>query len=206
MIRLICLDLDNTLAELSQIHFRALNMALAYTVGDIIHPNERSEFEGLPTLVKLDKLAKSARLDPTKIKEVNRLKQVYTLDLIEEGFPRYREYEVIEALDARGYKLSCCSNSIRSTVELVLGKLHLNKFITHVVSNEDVDNPKPSPECYLKAMDFWNVCADETLIVEDNANGILSALRSKAFVLPVSDPDCFRLPVIQNYIRAIENL
>ena len=41
-----------------------------------------------------------------------------------------------------------------------------------VISDEDVKNPKPSPEIYLKAIERLGVNRDETLVIEDSSTGI----------------------------------
>ena len=48
----------------------------------------------------------------------------------------------------------------------------LDQYIDFKVSNEDVNQGKPSPEMYLKAMEYFHVEPDQCLIVEDNPNGI----------------------------------
>ena len=50
-------------------------------------------------------------------------------------------------------KVACASNSINKTVDEVLTNLGIKDCFDLILSNEDVDNPKPNPEIYLKALD-----------------------------------------------------
>jgi HAD superfamily hydrolase (TIGR01509 family) len=58
-----------------------------------------------------------------------------------------------------------------------------------MLSNEDVVNSKPNPEMYIKAMELLGVSPNETMIVEDNENGIKAARASGAFVMVVDDTE-----------------
>lgn len=76
---------------------------------------------------------------------------------------------------AAGYKLAVCSNSIRSTVMKSLRRLAIADVFDVVLSNEDVGQPKPSPEIYLKAMEQLGVVATDCIIFEDSAVGRAAA-------------------------------
>lgn len=44
-----------------------------------------------------------------------------------------------------------------------------------VVTKEDVINPKPNPECYIKAMNHFNAEKENCIIYEDSIQGITAA-------------------------------
>jgi len=58
----------------------------------------------------------------------------------------------------------------------------------YIISNEDVQNSKPHPEMYWRAISKMGCLPSETLIVEDSPYGLLAASRSKAHVLRVKNP------------------
>jgi HAD superfamily hydrolase (TIGR01509 family) len=58
-------------------------------------------------------------------------------------------------------------------------------FMDHVISNEDVNNPKPDPEGYLKAIQYLQLQPNECMIVEDAPKGIEAAKKSNAHVYEV---------------------
>jgi dTDP-glucose pyrophosphorylase len=55
------------------------------------------------------------------------------------------------------------------------------------MTNDDVKNPKPHPEMYWKAMSMMGCLPEETLIIEDSPQGLLSAVRSRADVVRVKN-------------------
>jgi dTDP-glucose pyrophosphorylase/predicted HAD superfamily phosphohydrolase YqeG len=94
----------------------------------------------------------------------------------------------MSSLVSEGYKIACCSNSIRKTVLTVLSKLGIIEYFDLILSNEDVKNSKPHPEIYWKAISMMGCLPEETLIVEDSPFGLLAASRSKSHVMRVESP------------------
>jgi HAD superfamily hydrolase (TIGR01509 family) len=94
----------------------------------------------------------------------------------------------MSSLVSEGYKIACCSNSIRKTVLTVLSKLGIIEYFDLILSNEDVKNSKPHPEIYWKAISMVGCLPEETLIVEDSPFGLLAASRSKSHVMRVESP------------------
>jgi dTDP-glucose pyrophosphorylase len=104
----------------------------------------------------------------------------------------------------KGYKLAVCSNSIRKTVLTVLSKLGIIEFFDLILSNEDVENSKPHPEIYWKAISKMNCLPEETLIVEDSPYGLLAASKSKSHILRVANPKEVTYINIENKIKQIK--
>ena len=82
-------------------------------------------------------------------------------------------------------KVGVVTNSIRQTTEFMLTYAGLYDLMDVVVTNQDVAEPKPSPDCYLVAMNKLGVLPTETMIVEDSPYGIAAANASGATVLKV---------------------
>jgi dTDP-glucose pyrophosphorylase len=70
---------------------------------------------------------------------------------------------------------------------VALAKTGVIEYLDVIVTNDDVKNPKPHPEVYWKAMSMMSCLPEETLIIEDSPQGLLSAHRSKAKVLRVKN-------------------
>lgn len=56
-----------------------------------------------------------------------------------------------------------------------------------LVSSDDVNNLKPSPEPYLRGIDHMNAQPAEILVFEDSVPGVESALRARLRVVAVGD-------------------
>ena len=186
-IKLVIFDLDGVLVEAKIIHFNALNKALGEKYA--IEWNEHlSIYDGLKTNQKLDMLNKNKGLPTSMYKEIWDNKQKYTLKALSSLQPSTQLQECLKLLTSEGYKIACCSNSIRKTVLTVLSKLGIIEYFDLIISNEDVKNSKPHPEMYWKAMSIMGCLPEETLIVEDSPYGLLAASRSKANIMRVGSP------------------
>jgi HAD superfamily hydrolase (TIGR01509 family) len=185
--KLIIFDLDGVLVEAKNIHYDALNEALGeqYSISWVEH---LSTYDGLKTNQKLEMLSERKGLPTELHKQVWEKKQRLTLQKLKELKPNQTLQSVMNALVEDGYKIAVCSNSIRKTVLTVLSKLGIMEFMDYIISNEDVQNSKPHPEMYWRAISKMGCLPEETLIVEDSPYGLLAAYRSKAHVLRVNNP------------------
>jgi HAD superfamily hydrolase (TIGR01509 family) len=196
-IRYVLFDLDGVLIDATEWHYEALNRALRLFGFDITRYEHLSSYNGLPTRKKLQMLSVEKGL-PVPIHEMlNRLKQIYTRDeILTKCRPVFEKEYMLHRLKREGYRLACCSNSIRETLELMIRQSGIAACFEFLVSNEDVTKPKPDPEIYLNAMARMGAAPAEVLIVEDAPHGVEAARRSGAHVCQVDgfhDVDYFRV-------------
>jgi HAD superfamily hydrolase (TIGR01509 family) len=205
--KLIIFDLDGVLVEAKEIHYSALNEALGNVdVKYIISWSEHlSKYDGLKTNQKLDMLTIDKGLPLDQHKNIWDKKQEITLKKICSLKHSLALQETFKKLTQDGFKIACCSNSIRKTVLTVLSKLGIIEYFDLIVSNEDVKNSKPHPEMYWLAISTMSVLPEETLIVEDSPYGLLAAARSKSNVLRVLSPKDVNYENINNKIIEIKN-
>jgi HAD superfamily hydrolase (TIGR01509 family) len=155
----------------------------------VISWNEHlSKYDGLKTKQKLDMLSQEKGLDYNLHKLVWVEKQSITNEKLKSITPNTNLINLLKKLSEDGFKIACCSNSIRKTVLTVLSKLDIIEYFDQILSNEDVKNSKPHPEIYWKVISDMGVIADETLIVEDSPYGLLAAARTHAPILRVKSP------------------
>tara|TARA_R110001606_G_scaffold34013_2_gene100850 strand:- start:2667 stop:4037 length:1371 start_codon:yes stop_codon:yes gene_type:complete len=201
-IKLIIFDLDGVLVEAKNIHYEALNSAL----GDefAISWNEHlSVYDGLKTRQKLNMLSDKKGLAKDEHNKVWLKKQKLTLLKLRELSEDEKLKAIMSDLVTNGYKIAVCSNSIRKTCLTVLSKLGIMEYMDLVISNEDVQNSKPHPEMYWKAISKMSCLPEETLIVEDSPYGLLAASRSKSHVLRVRNTKDVTLENINKKLKQI---
>jgi dTDP-glucose pyrophosphorylase len=63
------------------------------------------------------------------------------------------------------------------------------EYIDFLYSNQDVNNPKPNAEIYMRCMIKAGVSPDETVIIEDSHIGRKGAVRSGGVLCAVENPD-----------------
>lgn len=190
MIKAIVFDMDGVLIEAKDWHYEALNRALRLFGFEISRYDHLTTFDGLPTKRKLQILSAEHDL-PARLHDfINEMKQQYTMELVNALCkPRFNHEYALSRLRARGYRLAVASNSIRSTIEVMMHKAALEQYLDFTISNQDVTKAKPDPEMYTLAITRFGLSPQEVLIVEDNENGVRAAIASGAHVLQVQDVD-----------------
>ena len=186
-IKAILFDMDGVLIGAKDWHYEALNKALGLFGVEISRYDHLNTFDGLPTKVKLEMLSKRFYLPKELHAFVNELKQQYTIDIIHEKcHPMFHHEYALSKLHKDGFKIAVCSNSVRKTIELMMEKAKLAKYIDLILSNEEVKKSKPDPEIYNLAISTFGFKPEECLVVEDNPHGIQAGRASGANVLEVA--------------------
>jgi len=199
----ILFDLDGVLVDACDWHYKALNAALEDCGYDAITKEDHlKKFNGLPTRVKLNMLD----INEKHASRINKLKQKYTLKIIKNNSKiMFEKIELHEYLKSCGYKIGCVTNSIKETAVEMLKATGQLDYIDILVTNEDVLNNKPNPECYNFAINKLNVNPKSTLCVEDSDIGLRAAFLSSASnVLPVKNTNYVNLSYIKTMIEDLE--
>ncbi len=204
-IKAVVFDMDGVLIDAREWHYEALNRALGLLGYEITLYEHLSTYDGLPTKAKLRMLSVERGLPEELHGFLNSLKQQYTLEFVATRCkPIFQHQYALARLKAQGYQLGVASNSVRRTVMEMMERSDLLQYLDVIVSNEDVTNAKPDPEMYLKATASLGVDPANTLVVEDNENGVKAARASGANVMVVGGPDDVALDPILARIAAVE--
>lgn len=209
MIKAILFDLDGVLiSSTKELHFSALNAALSeYSSKFVITPSEQSNtYEGLSTKKKLELLNVNKGLPTECNSRIEHRKQELTEKLLAEIPCDKRAKKVIQNLKQRGLKVGLCTNSIKKTTNILLEKLDCQHVFDIVLTNEDIQQPKPDPEIYIAAIQRLNLHPSEVLILEDSLNGITAAKHSGAELMVIRAPTDINLTRISRFIDAINKL
>ena len=119
--------LDGVLIDAKKIHFETLNDALSKVdnLYKITWDEHLNKYDGLKTKQKLDILSNERGLPINKHSFVWDEKQKLTLEILRSVNSNPILLNTILNLSKEGYKIACCSNSIRKTVLNVLSKLDI---------------------------------------------------------------------------------
>lgn len=92
--------------------------------------------------------------------------------------------ELLTELRAEGIPNALVTMSMRRMAELVVAGIGFDAFDT-LVTGDDVTNPKPHPEPYLRAAQLLEVAAADTVAIEDSVPGVASAVAAGMIVIAV---------------------
>ena len=206
MIKLVIFDLDGVLVDARELHYEALNRALAGVGFTISRDEHLSTYDGLPTTKKLELLTENKGLQKENYDLIWKKKQEFTSLIINEEMTYDERLRgILSKLKSQGYIICVASNSIRESVKMMLIRKGLLEYIDFFYSNQDVNKPKPSSEIYLKCMIKAGANPDETVIVEDSHIGRKAAQSSGATLCAVRDVDDVTYDHIKKHIDKVNN-
>lgn len=109
-------------------------------------------------------------------------------ELLAQGIPmKPGVTELLDTIAALGLKTAIATASTRINTEENLLRAGLRDRFPVVVTRDDVENSKPSPDIFLKAALGIDVTPENCLAVEDSHNGIRSAHAAGMITVMVPD-------------------
>jgi len=205
MIKAVIFDMDGVLIDAKEWHYEALNQALELFGLNISRYDHLVTYDGLPTSDKLKMMSMERSLPQSLHKYINELKQDYTMERIHfDCKPTFIHEYALARLKSEGYHLAVASNSVRKSIDLMMEKADLAKYLDFTLSNQDVSKAKPDPEIYNLTISRLGLKPTECLIVEDNKNGIAAAKASGGHVMEVVDVDDVYYDNIRKHITIAE--
>jgi HAD superfamily hydrolase (TIGR01509 family) len=183
--------MDGVLVNARELHYQTLNQALVeHGYPAITRAEQAMTYEALPTKQKLRIYSDKRGLPPELHASINRRKQQLTLERAELDLQiDHVKIAMLRQLHLDGIRLFCASNAVPESVAAMLKATGLYDWIETRLSNQDVENCKPHPEIYNKAMSLAGVTPAETLIIEDSPVGRMAAVHSGAWLCEVTGPD-----------------
>lgn len=200
MIKAIIFDLDGVLIDATEWHYEALNDALRLFGFEITREDHLSFYNGLPTAEKLKTLSEKKGLPLGLHDTIKEMKRKFTDNRVNQlCTPSHEKQIMLTHLRGKGYKLACCSNAQKYSVENMLQSAQIDQFFDFVIGNDEGLPPKPAPDIYLSTFKIMKVKPQETVIVEDAVHGIEAAKSAGAKVIAVRGFDDVNLSLFTDF-------
>ncbi len=205
MTKTVLFDMDGVLIDATEWHYEALNESLEIFGFSIPRDEHLNRFNGMTTRSKLEILSAEKNLPRGLHDIISDIKQDRTLRIAARlCFPNASHLILLSTLKERDIKVGVVTNSIRLTSEFMLEYAGLTKYLDVLVTNEDVDNPKPAPDGYRLAMKKLESLPGDTVVIEDGDHGIAAAISAGARVVKVSNPGEVSLELIDKIMGEAE--
>ena len=173
MKKYILFDHDGVLVDTEFWYYKAGERALA-DIGFTLDRDQyvRDMIQGLATWAQ----ARAAGIDEQTISRQREVRNVYyqeylrTEDIEIEG--------VLETLDvlAGEYRMGIITTSKRTDFALIHEGRSILDHMEFYLTREDYEQAKPHPEPYLRGLQRFGATAAETVVIEDSARGLKSAV------------------------------
>ncbi len=120
--------------------------------------------------------------DPAKQTEITRRLDEFEARMQYSYIKGTRAY--VEQLRQQGIHTAIVTSSNQPKMENVY-RAHpeLKELFEHILTSEDFQESKPSPDCYLRAAASFGVPIQECVVFEDSINGLKSGRASGAYVM-----------------------
>lgn len=182
-LKLIILDFDGTIVDTRKANAMAYIATLAEEGIHLTYEEYIERFFGVRCIEFMKALGFN---DEQKIAQLRRRKV--------ELYPRYF-YSVTlnkplwgwcQMMRSMGAKLFIVSTGHIDNITNVMRYLNIENDIDGILSGDDVTQPKPHPEGFIKAMEMVGATPAETIIFEDSEVGLKAAEQSGATFVQIS--------------------
>lgn len=118
--------------------------------------------------------------------------------------------ELLSDLKNNNIPAAIASSSPRDFIDAVVSKFGLQDYFSYIVSGEEVENGKPSPDVYIETAKKLGVQPKDCIVIEDSKNGVLAAkaagMKCAGFKnINSGDQDLSKADYIVNSITEIKN-
>jgi HAD superfamily hydrolase (TIGR01509 family) len=180
-IKTIFFDFDGVVVDSEPLHAKAKKLVLdklSIQYGNNIF----DQYKGLTDKVFFDGISNSLGVHNHSSKELLDMKNLFFERLLNElklvdGFMIFNE-----KIRNKGIKTALVSSTSLYSLKLIDEIYHIVNLFDLVITGADTDKHKPHPDPYLKALKILQVNPNNTVVIEDSPNGIISAKKAGCFV------------------------
>ena len=181
-------DLDGTLLDSEDLHYRAFAQALTefgYDIKSVDQVNYGGSFRKM-----FEAIALQFRLPDDLFEQVYQRKVEITTewpaDSVEliDGVVSY-----LELLKEQSIPMGIVTNSEQAYVQHVMNQFELAHYFNHIVHAEHVANPKPAPDAYRYGLELLDLQPEHVLAFENTDGGITAAKQAGLAVVAIRGTD-----------------
>jgi HAD superfamily hydrolase (TIGR01509 family) len=195
MIKAILFDSDGILVDTEQLFFEVTQKVFALSgamltrqqwarwyLGEGKRSQQIAEYLGIPSSLREEVIKK-------------RDNQFWDRIAAEEAPILKGVQEVLESL-CRQFRLAVVTGASRDHFERIHSSTALAEYFEIIVTSDDYQEPKPSPQAYLTALRKLNLNSHECIAVEDSPRGARSAISAtiRCILVPTSLTDTALCP------------
>jgi beta-phosphoglucomutase len=178
-------DMDGVLVDTSPSHAKAYEFLWNKLT---IQGPDYSEIAGRSTVNVIEEYTND--LTTSEKKKAVAYKQSCALQLLETAEVGFDDtLDSLSRLKSFNLPMAVATSASRASSSLVLNNINASVYFKTIITGEDVENAKPAPDLFLKAIDYLGVDAENVVIIEDSQSGIEAALASGAWTISVRNPD-----------------
>ncbi len=175
-IKAIIFDFDGVVVDSEPI-YEEVAIELFRKLGVEIHSDDWKDFKGLSEDGFYNMTQKKYNLSISKedffIEDKKKLKEKFKTDLF--YMPGFIEFlgEITPV-----YETGLVTSSSRELLNWIFVNTPVERNFQHLITAEDIENPKPHPDPFLKMSRDLNINPENMIVIEDSINGVISAKKA----------------------------
>ncbi len=182
--KLLIFDFDGTIAKTSIFHEQAFKEAL-------INYNINFFYQDIAGLSSADAFQKifhenNILISNKALSDLVKQKQYIARNLISNYLEPSEGLSDFLIWAVNSFKICIVSSGSSSSIMNALQKIKLENFFDKIICAEDVQNTKPDPEGFIKALETFSISPEEAIIFEDSDSGFKAADRAGVIYLDVN--------------------
>jgi len=204
MIKAVLWDLDGTLVDSAEFHWRAWRDVMAEEGSPVTHDQFVHSFGKRNDLILTGWLGADA--DPERVRRLGDEKEARFRALVRAHgigpLPGVREW--VARLQGEGWLQAIATSAPRLNLETMVDAMRMRHFFGATVAAEDVTRGKPDPEVFLVAASRLGAEPRHSIVVEDAPAGIEAGKRAGMRTVGVSL--MHSLPAADVYVSTLPEL
>ena len=185
MLKAIIFDMDGVLINSVKYCWKAFNIALKDS-GIRLSNEDIKKSMGIPLKDSLRLWKKDYKIKDYNPEEFSRKAGEIELELMKKDLhPNKALNNLLKEAKEKQIKMALATSSLRWRVDKILKLLEIKDMFDVILTAEDVETHKPSPEIFLRAAEQMNENHYDCVVFEDALSGIEAAIRGNMKVVAV---------------------
>ena len=175
--KLLIVDLDGTLFDTKDVNYNAYKEAMKPYGYELDYEYYCNYCNGRHYL---DFLPQITTNDNEVLTDIHNKKKISYEKYFEKAVMNKGLVDIIRLMKSE-YKTAVVTTASKKNCFDILNKFGIYNLFDLILTRDDISNSKPNPEGFIKAMEYFEATASETIIFEDSDVGLEAAERSGAY-------------------------
>lgn len=175
MLKAVIFDMDGVLVNTEPVYYKVIKEILNENGHDIDY-KEYGKYIGMTNENTWELLKKEYSINIDTNELIDNMMILKNVIIRRDGYELIDGIErLLENLKQNNIKIGLASSSPIFDILDVTKSTNIYKYFDKLVSGESVENSKPSPDVFLKALQELGINSEECIVIEDSKNGVLAA-------------------------------